>query len=106
MKNGIIEKAAHSEIFQAVIDDNEAMIEEVISRGGDPNGLHPLTGGTPLHTACSSNQMHAIEALLRHGADPNKRFTYKSPVDGRIEKDLIALLYTTSPEAVTALLKA
>jgi ankyrin repeat protein len=97
---------SESELFKAVIDSNEVTIEEAIRKGVDPNCVDSFTGKTPLYIACLRNRMHAIEALLRHGADPNKRFTYRSPVDKRVEKDMVALHYATSSETVAALLKA
>jgi ankyrin repeat protein len=44
--------------------------------------------------------------LLDHGADPNKRITYRSPVDGRVERGVVALMVAASPEVVTLLLRA
>lgn len=93
-------------LSKAVIDGDEKAIEALLSEGADPNGISPLTGATPLRTACVLGWTSAVQVLLQHGADPNKKFTYHSPVDKRIEKDAVALLYAPSAEIVTVLLKA
>lgn len=95
-----------NKLFRAIIEDDSRIVEEAIREGADANGVDPLTGRTPLYAACSSNRIHAIESLLRHGADPNKRLTYRSPVDKRVENDVVALHYVSSPEAAKAMLKA
>jgi ankyrin repeat protein len=50
--------------------------------------------------------VRVIEALLQHGAKPSQQFTYRSPVDKRVEADMTALHYAASPEAVAALIRA
>jgi ankyrin repeat protein len=93
-------------LFRAVIEDNAMAVEEAIREGADANCVDPSTGRTPLYAACSSDRIRAIKALLRHGADPNKTLTYRSPVDNRVENHVVALHYVTSPEAATEMLKA
>lgn len=94
-----------SNLCQAVIDDDEPAIEEALRKGDDLNELSSLTGGTLLQAACSLKHVRTIKALLRNGADPNQRFTFRSPIDGKVEKEVVALHFATTPEVVTALLE-
>jgi len=47
-----------------------------------------------------------VKLLLARGADPNKRMVYRSPVDGRVEDGLVALMLARSAEVVAALVNA
>jgi hypothetical protein len=85
--------------------DGEA-IPELVGKGVEIDFVHPKFGHTALYNACQCDRPIAIEMLLQHGADPNRRFTYHSPVDGRVEADRVALHYASSPEAVAALIGA
>jgi len=94
-------------LFEAALWDSGAeAIANLVKAGADPNCEEVNTGRTPLYVACMSDRVRVIEALLRHGANPNKRFTYRSPVDERVETDAVAILYASSSEAVNALAKA
>jgi hypothetical protein len=85
--------------------DGEA-VPELIRKGAQIDYVHPAYGHTALYSACQCDRPIAIEMLLQHGADPNRRFTYHSPVDGRVEADRVALHYASSPEAVAVLIEA
>src|SRR5207344_1899370 len=63
-------------------------------------------GHTPLYNACFGNSVAAVRLLLEYGADPNKRFEYHSPIDGRVERGLTALMCAGSVEVARALLDA
>ena len=52
------------------------------------------------------NRVQTVQALLQHGASPNQRITFRSPVVGRVEADRIALHYVSSAEAAAALISA
>jgi ankyrin repeat protein len=94
-------------LFQAVLRDPEAeAISELVHKGADLSFVHPHTGGTALHTATISDRSRAVVVLLQHGAAPNQRFTYRSPVDGRVEADRVALHYAHSVAAANALIQA
>jgi cytohesin len=92
-------------LFEAVFNGDQNAIESLLHEGGDPNCTNP-SGQTALQTACSLNLLASISTLLKCGADPNKRATIHSPVDGRVEKNIVALHYATSSEAVIALTHA
>jgi ankyrin repeat protein len=81
-------------------------IPELVRDGVQIDYAHPNWGHTALHNACKCDRPRAIEMLLKHGADPNYRFTYHSPVDGRVEADRIALHYVTSVDAAALLIGA
>ncbi len=85
--------------------DGEA-IAELVRNGAEIDYVHPHFGHTALYSACMCDRPRAIEMLLRHGADPNRRLTYRSPVDGRVEADRIALHYVSSVEAAAVLISA
>lgn len=81
-------------------------VPELVHKGADLNYVDPYVGRTPLYAACISDRVRTIEALLSHGADPNKRFSYRSPVSGSVEADVTAIMYAVSPEAASALIRA
>ena len=81
-------------------------LEALLQGGEDPNCIHPHTGATPLHNACFCDSVELVRVLLAHGADPNRRYTYRSPVDGRVEPDLVALMVAHSLDAAIVLLNA
>ena len=93
---------AITSLFEAVFNDDQKAIESLVRKGLDPNCTNPI-GQTALQTACSLNRLGSLTTLLKCGADPNKRFTVRSPVDNRVKKDVVALHYATSAEAVLAL---
>jgi ankyrin repeat protein len=94
------------ELLDAVAQGNLAKVDELLDAGCDPNVAHPQYGNTALSSACFTNRVEVIKRLLQRGADPNLRITYRSPVDGRVEKGVVALMFSRSLEAVTALLEA
>lgn len=97
----------YQSLFEAMLWDCGAeAVPELVRKGADLNYVDPYLGRTPLYAACITDRVRTIEALLQHGADPNKRFTYGSPVDGRVEGDVTALMYAVSPEAASALIRA
>lgn len=85
--------------------DGEA-VAELVRKGAEIDYVHPHTGHTALYNACMCDRPRAIEILLQHGADPNRRLTYRSPVDGRVEADRITLHYVSSANAAAVLIKA
>jgi ankyrin repeat protein len=93
-------------ILQAVGDPGLSSLRALLDAGADPNAVHPTIGNTPLYNACFGDQLDAVELLLARGADPNKRMRYCSPVDGRIENDVVALMFARSEGVVAALLAA
>lgn len=93
------------ELLEAVAQGNLARVDELLDAGCGPNVAHPQYGSTPLSTACVTNRAEVVKRLLRSGADPNLRITYRSPVDDRIERGVVALMFSRSLEVVTALLE-
>jgi len=97
----------YQSLFEAMLWDCGAeAIPALIKKGADLNYVDPYLGRTPLYAACITDRVRVIEALLQHGANPRQRFTYRSPVDKRVEADVTALHYAASPEAVAALIRA
>ena len=97
----------YQSLFEAMLWDCGAeAVPELVAKGADLSYCHPSTGKTALYAATINDRVRAIQALLQHGADPNQRFTYRSPVDGRVEADRIALHYAASAEAAAVFIKA
>jgi ankyrin repeat protein len=94
------------ELLDAAAQGLLAKLDGLLDGGCDPNARHPKYGNTPLSQACFANRVEVIRRLLQRGADPNLRITYSSPVDGRVEKGIVALMFARSLEAVSALLEA
>ena len=87
-------------------DSGAEAIPELVRKGADLSYCDPDTGRTALYAATIRDCARVVEALLQNGANPNQRFTYRSPVDGRIEVDHVALHYAHSAGVVSALIKA
>lgn len=97
----------YQSLFEAMLWDCGAeAVPELVRKGADLSYCDPNTGKTALYAATISQRVKTIEALFRHGARPNQRFTYHSPVDGRIEADRIALHYVSSAETAAAHIRA
>ena len=97
----------YQSLFEAMLWDCGAeAVPELVRKGADLSYCDPRTGRTALYAATISDRVRAIESLLQHGADPNQRFTYRSPVDGRVEADRIALHYAASAEAAAVFIRA
>jgi len=94
------------DLLQAAGAGDVAELARLMDSGCDPNVVHPMTGATALYNACVGGRVDVVRLLLQRGADPNKRITYHSPVDGRIESGLVALMVASSPEVAALLLDA
>jgi ankyrin repeat protein len=93
-------------IFRAVGDPDLKRLVALLDAGADPNSVNPDVGNTPLYNACFGDHLDAVRLLLARGADPNKRIVYRSPVDGRVEEGVVALMFARSAEVALALLGA
>jgi ankyrin repeat protein len=97
----------YQSLFEAALWDCGAeTIPALVRKGADLNYVDPYLGRTPLYAACITDRVRVVEALLQHGADARQRFTYRSPVDKRVEADVTALHYAASPATVQALVRA
>jgi ankyrin repeat protein len=90
----------------AAVRGDLATLASLLDSGYDPDLTHPRSGATALYNACFANQAEAVRMLLARGADPNKRITFRSSVDGRIEKDVVALMLASSTAVADLLLEA
>lgn len=94
-------------LFEVVsLDCRPEVIPELMRKGASLSYTDPNNGRTPLYAAVRADRIRAVESLLKNGADPNQRFTYRSPVDGGIEAGRVALHYAVSPGMVALLLAA
>jgi ankyrin repeat protein len=96
----------HIPLFKAIGQRDLARVAEILDSGADPNHVSPGIGNTPLYNACFGDRLEVVQLLLARGAKPNLRFTYSSPVDGRVEKDVVALMFARSAPVAAALLEA
>jgi hypothetical protein len=97
----------YQSLFEAMLLDCGAeAVPELVRKGADLSYCDPHTGRTALFAATMANRPRAVEALLQNGANPNQRFTYRSPVDGSTEADRVALHYAHSVDVATALINA
>lgn len=94
------------ELLDAVAQGDLTKVDALLDAGCDPNVAHPQYGNTALSSACFTNRAEVIKRLLQRGADPNLPITYRSPVDGRIETGVVAMMFSRSLEAVTMLLES
>jgi uncharacterized protein len=91
------------QFLQAAAKGDVATLVALLDAGADPNWIHPHVGHTALYNASTSDKSHAVRVLLERGADANLRMNYHSPVDGRKENGVVALMYARSPDVVRAL---
>ena len=61
-----------SGFMKLVIEDEEALVKELLNHGVNPNLVDP-SGLTPLHLAAAINSLPLIKALLNRGAAINSR---------------------------------
>jgi uncharacterized protein len=101
MKSGI-----DNELLVAVCNDDEQRMAQLLSSGANPNFINEPYGNSALYNSTFSNHLAGVCVLLRAGADPNLRLTYRSPVDGRVERNVVALMYARIPEIARELINA
>jgi len=94
------------DLFKAAYANDVAKVSLAIAEGQDANAQSQRAGTIPLQLACQGNALDAIKVLLAAGADPNRRFTRTSRVDGRVFAAHVPLMYVTSAEAADLLLNA
>lgn len=93
-------------IFEAAFFGDSQAIDIAVRNGVSPDAPHPKAGHTPLQVACEADAVEAIRKLLELGADPNKRFTKISMVDGHvISKDSVPLMHVKSTAAAEMLIR-
>jgi uncharacterized protein len=105
MLNGDKPAKVSSDLHQAAGTGDVAALTHLLESGCDADLVHPATGATALYNACFADHVEAVRLLLAHGADPNKRITYLSPVDGHVEKGVVALMLASSVPVTAALLE-
>ena len=97
----------YQSLFEAMLLDSGAeAVPELVRQGADLSYCDTSTGRTALCAATIADRPRAVEALLQHGANPNQRFSYRSPSGGSVEADRVALHYAHSVDVAAALLKA
>ena len=65
-----------SPIITAARSGDVLEIAAEVAHGADPNAIDDRNGWTPLFHAIHRNQIHSDEALLAHGANPNRTATF------------------------------
>ena len=101
-----LNEAQSVDLLGAAARGDLTSLVRLLELGVDPNVVHPATGASALYSACFAGQVESVRLLLAHGADPNKRLTYRSWVDGRIEIGVVALMLAGSAPIVEMLLGA
>ncbi|REK17233.1 MAG: ankyrin repeat domain-containing protein [Planctomycetota bacterium] len=94
------------ELLTAALNNDVGEIRRLLDAGVDPDVTNHRVGNSALYNATYTNQIDAVRCLLACGADPNLRLTYRSPVDRRVERHVVALMYARSGEGAEALLGA
>lgn len=92
-------------LLDAATAQDPQRVQALLRSGSSPVVVHPLTGHTALYVACFTDRHDIVRLLLDHGADPNQAITYRSPVDGRVDAGLVALMLARSTAVATALLE-
>ena len=98
--------------FQAIGSGDLESTRHFLDAGEDPNAIALGFGTTPLYNACqqgfasAENSLAVVRLLLARGADPNKQFDYDSPISGRLDRGLTALMFAATADVAQALLDA
>jgi uncharacterized protein len=94
------------DLLQAAGTGDTESLARLLDSGCHPDTPHPTTGATALYNAAFASHAEALRLLLARGADPNRRITYHSPVDGRTEKGVVALMRASSVLVASLLLES
>jgi len=92
--------------FRCAAKNDSSSLRRAIEEGVSPNALHPKAGTLLLQIACQFNALDCVRVLLGMGADPAMKFTRVSPVDGRVFKDHVPLMYAENAETAAILVRA
>ncbi|MBW3636950.1 MAG: ankyrin repeat domain-containing protein, partial [Armatimonadetes bacterium] len=97
-RQAIWELYLSADVYNAVEAGNASKVEALLKKGANPNriGAGGLVGGTPLTWATEKSDLKIMKALIRGGADVNKR----------IGRDFTALMLAPTPQAAQLLLDA
>ena len=96
--------ANYRELFDAIGRNDVHTLRHSLQCGVDPNWHESSMGITPLYSAVAGDRVDAARVLLEYGADPNLRINYRSPVDKRVDRDVVALMFARSKEMVDQLI--
>ena len=76
-------QSTESKLFQAVCDNDVALVENLLVEGHDPNAIFQLKTSFerdtrsytqyPIHRAVQTGNKDVVDILLKHGSDPNYR---------------------------------
>lgn len=98
--------------FEAASGQDIEVLEQLLVDSHDPNSVAIIGGHTPLYNACACGYLRpeaslaAVKILLKYGADPTQRFQFDSLMDGRLERELTAIMFAGSGPVAMALLDA
>jgi ankyrin repeat protein len=93
-------------LHRAAAEGDIDELRSFLDNGADPNSTNPIYGNTLLYSACFRDQAEVVRLLVARGAAVNQRIKYRSPVDGRVEEGVVALMLARSVDVLDALLEA
>jgi ankyrin repeat protein len=89
-------------LFDLALSNDAAGLGAALAAGADPEESHPQSGMTLLAAAQQANAHEAMRVLLAAGADPNRRYTWRSRMSEAIRVDEVALHFA-DPAAIRLL---
>ncbi|MBX3412976.1 MAG: ankyrin repeat domain-containing protein [Pirellulales bacterium] len=94
------------ELLSAASAGRPELLRQLLDVGADLDFVHPQFGNSPLYNATYADQVSSVAFLLSRGARPDLVLNLHSPVDGRWQRGVTALMFARSPEATQLLLEA
>lgn len=93
------------QLLIAASNGDIAEIDRLLKAGANPDYVDPHIGNSALYNATYRDHVGAVQAILAGGADPNLRLNYRSPIDDREERQVVALMYALSAATAKLLIE-
>lgn len=95
-----------ADIWDAIAASDQAGVASLVTASPQLVGAVSPRGITPLILAVQADYQEVCKLLLDFGADPNQLVDIRSPVSGRVDKRVSAVMFASSVPVLEMLVKA